>query len=171
MRFSVLTVSDSSSQNPSLDKSGPLLIELFSNSLKFIEKAQLIDYKIVPDDRKEIVDYLHNNITEVDCILTTGGTGFAKRDVTPEATKEVIERECPGIVTSLLVGGLRSTPFAALTRLTAGISGNCLIINLPGSPKAVQEGFVILEEILPHAISLLKEDFDEIKKDHENISH
>jgi molybdenum cofactor synthesis domain-containing protein len=171
MRFCVLTVSDSSSKNQSLDKSGPLLVELFLNSTKFNEKSQLIDYKIVSDDKNEISAYLRNNIAKADCILTTGGTGFAKRDVTPEATKEVIQRDCPGIVASLLIGGLRATPFAALTRLAAGIADNCLIINLPGSPKAVQEGFVILEEILPHAISLLNDNNDDIIKMHKSISH
>ncbi|KAL3085151.1 hypothetical protein niasHS_010220 [Heterodera schachtii] len=146
-----------------MDKSGPLLVELLQNSLLIRRgrKVTVANYTIVSDEKSKIVEYLREYSTKVDCILTSGGTGFSKRDVTPEATKEVIEKECPGIAVALLKKGLDITPFAALTRLTAGIAGNCLIINLPGSPKAVREGFEVIEPILSHAIAIVKGDESE----------
>uniref|UniRef100_A0A183CDX0 MoCF_biosynth domain-containing protein n=1 Tax=Globodera pallida TaxID=36090 RepID=A0A183CDX0_GLOPA len=163
MNFSVLIVSDSSDKDQKLDKSGPLLVELLKNSALIGRggKATVADYTVVPDEKSKIVAYLREYSAKVDCILTSGGTGFSKRDVTPEATREVIESECPGIAVALLKKGLDITPFAALTRLTAGIAGNCLIINLPGSPKAVREGFEVLEPILNHAIAIIKGDESE----------
>jgi len=167
MRVSILTVSDSSSMDKSLDRSGPILIELLRNSPKLA--AKIVCYSIVPDEQDKIEQLLRKYCTLSDVILTTGGTGLSKRDVTPEATKRVIEREVNGISTALLISGLKSTPFAALSRLVAGTVGQCLIVNLPGSRNAVREGFSVLESILNHAVSLIKEEKTEVDKTHKHI--
>jgi molybdenum cofactor synthesis domain-containing protein len=170
MKICILTISDTAHKKRELDRSGPLLIELLHNSKKISPAAEIIDYNVVPDEKADIRGYLLANYCRADCILTTGGTGLSKRDVTPEATKEVLERECHGIIMALMVRGIQSTPLAALSRLTAGTVGNCLIVNLPGSPKAVQEGFEVLEDIMPHAVSLLKDKVEEIAHVHEATS-
>lgn len=119
MRVSVLTVSDSSSRDNSLDKSGPLLVELLKASTK-IQPVDVVGHAIVPDDVNAIFAALESMYGRSDVVLTTGGTGLSPRDVTPEATKKIIEKECPGIVTALLMRSLQATPMAALTRLAAG---------------------------------------------------
>ncbi|KAI6189865.1 Gephyrin [Aphelenchoides bicaudatus] len=164
MQFGLLTVSDTCFQDPSQDKSGPTLQECLNSHEKLAGSKFVTG--IVPDDKERIKQWLIEQIPQVDVILTTGGTGFSSRDVTPEATREIIERPCPGIVVALLKVGLEKTPLAALSRPEAGICKQCLIVNLPGSPKACRESVPVLAEILPHAVSLLQEDKKQVQQTH-----
>jgi molybdenum cofactor synthesis domain-containing protein len=113
---------------------------------------------VVPDERDLIQETLVSWSDEqgLDLILTTGGTGFALRDVTPEATLAIIEREAPGLAEAMRLEGIKKTPHAMLSRATAGIRGQTLIVNLPGSPKAVREGLEVMLPALPHGIEILK---------------
>lgn len=151
MLFSVLTVSDRCSRGECEDKSGPLLCELLKND------GEVIKYAVVADDRDEIKKMLIRVCDELksDIVFTTGGTGFSPRDITPEATKEVIEREAPGISEAIRYESLKITPKAMLSRAVSGIRGKTLIINLPGSPKAVKESLETVLPVLPHAIETL----------------
>jgi len=114
---------------------------------------------ILPDDesviRQTLIDWVDGN--EVDIILTTGGTGFSHRDVTPEATRSVIEREAPGLAEAMRAASLKITPHAMLSRVVAGIRNKTLIINLPGSPKGAVENLQVVMPVLPHAVQLLQE--------------
>lgn len=154
IRFGLLTVSDRSARGEREDLAGPALKTL-------LEAAgyQVALISIVPDDIDSISSILvHWSDTEpVDIILTTGGTGFAPRDVTPEATWAVIQKPAPGIAEAARAFSLKITPHAMLSRNTAGIRGKTLIINLPGSPKAAQEILEYLLPILPHAVALIQE--------------
>lgn len=151
MFFSVLTVSDRCSRGECNDKSGVLLCELLS------EYGSISEYTVVPDEADEISSALKKMCDEVksDVVFTTGGTGFAPRDVTPEATKAVIEREAPGISEAIRYESLKITPKAMLSRAVSGIRGKTLIINLPGSPKAVKESLEAVLPVLPHAVETL----------------
>ena len=151
MLISVITVSDRCSKKLCEDKSGPLIFELLSHI------ADTAEYVIVPDEKEIISAELVRLCDEVksDIIFTTGGTGFAPRDVTPEATKAVIEKEVPGIPEAIRAKSLEITPKAMLSRATAGIRGKTLIINLPGSPKAVRESFEVVMPVLQHAVETL----------------
>ncbi|UCC73398.1 MAG: MogA/MoaB family molybdenum cofactor biosynthesis protein [Gemmatimonadota bacterium] len=152
IRVSILTVSDGVAAGKREDASGAILDEWVEEHGWF-----LVDHRVVPDGTSEIATALSRwaDGGEVDLILTTGGTGFGPRDVTPEATTAVLQRPAPGLAEALRVAGMRSTPFAALSRGVAGIRGSSLIVNLPGSAKAVREGLEVLEQILPHAVGLL----------------
>ncbi len=154
MRIGILTISDRASQGVYEDKSGPALREMIQQH--FNEDVDLTH--IVPDDFMEIKRALQKwcDDAHLDLILTTGGTGFAPRDVTPEATKQVIEREAPGLVQAMIASSLQKTPHAMLTRMVAGIRGTTLIVNLPGSPKAACENLAVILPALPHAIELLR---------------
>jgi molybdenum cofactor synthesis domain-containing protein len=156
-RFGILTVSDRSSRGKREDVSGPLLKDLVEQ--QGWETAQM---GIVPDELVEISNTLIEwaDSGAMDVILTTGGTGFAPRDITPEATLKVVQRRTPGLVEAIRVESLRITPHAMLSRAEAGIRGRVLIINLPGSPKAVRENFGVILPVLPHAIDLLRDDPD-----------
>lgn len=154
MVFAVLCVSDRCSNGVCQDKSGPLIREMVSPLGKAVE------YVVVPDEKDEIekaLIYLCDDV-KVDVVLTTGGTGFAPRDITPEATKAVIEREAPGIVEAIRMKSLQITPKAMLSRAVSGIRKKSLIINLPGSPKAVKESLEFVLPVLPHAIEVLSGD-------------
>lgn len=154
MLISVVTASDRCSKKLCEDKSGPLIFDLLSDI------AEAAEYVVIPDEKDVIAAELARLCDEVksDIIFTTGGTGFAPRDVTPEATKAVIEKEVPGIPEAIRAKSLEITPKAMLSRATAGIRGKTLIINLPGSPKAVRESLEIVKPVLEHAVETLSGD-------------
>lgn len=154
MRIGILTISDRASQGVYEDQSGPALRDVIAKH--FGEDVDLMH--IVPDEFMEIKRALLKwcDDAHLDLILTTGGTGFSPRDVTPEATKQVIEREAPGLVQAMIAASLHKTPHAMLSRMVAGIRGHTLIVNLPGSPKAACENLHTILPAIPHAIELLR---------------
>lgn len=157
LRVSILTVSDRSFAGEREDLSGPLLEDLVKEQGWLIAQTG-----IVPDEMAEIskilVEWADSGI--VDVILTTGGTGFAPRDITPEATLSIIERRAPGLVEAIRSKSLAITPHAMLSRAEAGIRGKVVIVNLPGSPKAVKENFEVISPVLTHAVALLRDSPD-----------
>jgi molybdopterin adenylyltransferase len=148
----VITISDSCYRKESEDRSGPALVAALESCGIQVEYRE-----IVPDDRSTIVSVLQKHIqrSDIHLIVTTGGTGFSPRDVTPEATREVIERPAPGIAEILRRAGASQTPLTWLSRGEAGIAGNKLIINLPGSTKAMAHSVEVLRPLLFHALDLL----------------
>ncbi|XP_056248852.1 gephyrin a isoform X4 [Seriola aureovittata] len=165
-RVGILTVSDSCFKNLAEDRSGVNLKDLVHDPS--LLGGVISAYKIVPDEINEIKETLLEwcDEQELNLILTTGGTGFAPRDVTPEATREVIEREAPGMALAMLMGSLNVTPLGMLSRPVCGIRGKTLIINLPGSKKGSQECFQFILPALPHAIDLLREATVRVKSTH-----
>uniref|UniRef100_A0A3P8S490 Gephyrin n=1 Tax=Amphiprion percula TaxID=161767 RepID=A0A3P8S490_AMPPE len=165
-RVGILTVSDSCYKNLAEDRSGVNLKDLVHDPS--LLGGVISAYKIVPDEIDEIKETLLEwcDEQELNLILTTGGTGFAPRDVTPEATREVIEREAPGMALAMLMGSLNVTPLGMLSRPVCGIRGKTLIINLPGSKKGSQECFQFILPALPHAIDLLREATVRVKSTH-----
>ncbi|XP_072313355.1 gephyrin a isoform X3 [Eucyclogobius newberryi] len=165
-RVGILTVSDSCFKNLAEDRSGVNLKDLVHDPS--LLGGVIAAYKIVPDEIDEIKDTLLEwcDEHELNLILTTGGTGFAPKDVTPEATREVIEREAPGMALAMLMGSLNVTPLGMLSRPVCGIRGKTLIINLPGSKKGSQECFQFILPALPHAIDLLREANVRVKATH-----
>jgi len=155
IRFAILTISDRSSRGQRPDASGPALVKAIS-----AHSWQAVHREILPDE----IDILRNHLLslsesgEIDIIITTGGTGFSPRDITPEATLGVIERPAPGLVEAMRSDSLRITHHAMLSRAAAGIRGRTLIINLPGSPKGAVENFNIVAPVLEHAVQLLHDD-------------
>ncbi len=152
MNFGVICVSDRCSKGLCEDKSGPAIID----TLTALGKTK--EYLVVPDEKEKIEEaliYLCDDV-KTDVVLTTGGTGFSPRDITPEATKAVIEREAPGIAEAIRMKSLEITPKAMLSRAVSGIRKSTLIINLPGSPKAVKEALQFVLPVLPHAVEVLK---------------
>ena len=151
-RAAVLTVSDKGSQGTREDTSGPAIVaELQAIGIEVISTA------ILPDERRQIADQLRRWALDdgFNLIITSGGTGPAPRDWTPEATRDVIEREMPGLAELVRAEGAKKTPLAVLSRGIAGICGHCLIINLPGSTRAVREGMETLKPVLPHALQMV----------------
>ena len=155
MRIAVLTISDRSAQGEREDRSGPLIQEI---ALK--RGWEVIAVDIVADEQIAIEERLASwcDSGEIDLVLTTGGTGFSRRDRTPEATRKVVEKLAPGLTEAMRARSMSKTPHAMLSRAVAGIRKSTLIVNLPGSPKAVEENLAVIIPALPHAIQLLRED-------------
>ena len=154
IRVAILTISDRSYRGERPDASGPALTD-YSLS----QNWEVIASLIVPDEKVQIISVMREWISgnSIDIILTTGGTGFAPRDITPEATLEVIEKLAPGLAEAMRLSSLQKTPHAMLTRGICGIAGRTIIINLPGSPRAAVENLQAIANVLPHAIELLQE--------------
>jgi len=155
IRFGILTLSDRSSRGERPDTSGVELARLVQT-----EGWSVAKQAILPDSepaiRASLIEWADGG--EVDIILTTGGTGFSPRDVTPEATRAVLDRDAPGLTEAMRSVGLKITPHAMLSRAVAGIRKRTLIINLPGSPKGAVENLRVVLSVLPHAVQLLRED-------------
>ena len=152
IRAVVITVSDACSRGERKDESGEVLVQLLKEM-----GAEIVATKIVSDDLEPLTQTLRKfaDRPDVDLIVTTGGTGFAPRDNTPEATLAVIEREAPGLAEAMRMETLKNTPMAMISRGVCGICFRTLIINLPGSPKAVRESFAIIKPVLEHAVALI----------------
>ena len=148
----VITVSDACSRGERKDESGAALVELLKEM-----GASVVATEIVPDDLDPLAEKLRQyaDREDVNLIITTGGTGVAPRDNTPEATRAVIEREAPGLAEAMRMETLKQTPMSMISRGVCGLRSNALIINLPGSPAGVRACFAIVKPVLPHAIALL----------------
>jgi molybdopterin adenylyltransferase len=153
IRVAILTVSDRSSRGEREDLSGPMLAKIIDQAPFKLQKTALL-----PDEFEQIREILiaWSDSGDIDLILTTGGTGFAPRDITPEATLAVIEKNAPGLAEAMRQVSMKITPHAMLSRSVAGIRKSTLIVNLPGSPKAAKENFETVFSVLPHAIELLQ---------------
>jgi len=155
MRFGIITLSDRSSRGEREDLSGPALASFLQT-----ENCSVLKQLILPDDESALRQTLAewSDSGELDVILTTGSTGFAPRDIAPEATKAVVQKEAPGLAELMRSESLKKTKHAALSRAAAGIRGRTIIINLPGSPKGALENLGFIFPILPHAVQLLQDD-------------
>jgi len=148
----ILTISDKGSRGERIDTSGGLIKEIVEQKLG----ARVEKYEVVPDEKRTVIEKLKEMVDAgIDLILTTGGTGLSPRDVTPEATMEVIEKEVPGIEEAMRMKGLEKTPRSMLSRGVAGVRKGSLIINLPGSPKAVSESLEVVLQAIPHALDII----------------
>ena len=148
----ILTISDRCSRGEREDLSGKVIRELIKNL-----PLQVVKYEIIPDEvdiiKAKLIDY--SDKLKVDLVLTDGGTGFTPRDVTPEATRAVIDKEVPGIAEAMRSGCFKASPRAILSRAVAGMRGRTLIINFPGSPKAVKESLEVIMDIIVHALDMI----------------
>jgi molybdopterin adenylyltransferase len=153
IRAVVITTSDACSVGEREDTSGEMLVQLLTEL-----GAEIVAKEIINDDLEPLAAKLiaYSDRTDVNLIVTTGGTGFGPRDNTPEATRNVIEREAPGLAEAMRIGTLKQTPMAMISRGVCGIRSGTLIVNLPGSPKAVRESFEIIRPVLSHAVALLE---------------
>jgi molybdopterin adenylyltransferase len=149
----IITISDKASRGERADRSGPLIRESFA-----AVDCKVVGYEVIPDEADVIAKKLKHwaDMGHMDIILTTGGTGLAPRDVTPDATLSVIDKEVPGLAEMMRVRSFGITPKAMLSRAVAGMRKGCLIINLPGSPKAVAECLEVIMPVLPHAVDVIK---------------
>ena len=153
LNVGILTISDKGSYGQRHDESGEVIRDSLSPS-----DSHVIKYEIIPDE----VDIISRKLAEwadegqLDIIITTGGTGLSQRDVTPEATLSIVDKVAPGFAEAMRVKTLNTTPMAMLSRATAGVRGQCLIINLPGSPKAVGECLEVILPAIPHAVEIIK---------------
>jgi molybdopterin adenylyltransferase len=152
----ILTISDKGSRGERQDKSGEAIREILSSI-----DVSIVNYDMVPDEQDLIVEKLVKWADNLDVVVTTGGTGLTPRDVTPEATLAVVDRIVPGFAEAMRAESLKKTPHAMLSRAVVGTRGKCLIINLPGSPKAVRECLEVILPALPHAVETLKDQSDE----------
>jgi len=152
-KVGILTISDKGSRGERQDKSGEAIREILSSM-----DVRIANYDIIPDEKELIVAKLVKWVDEgdLDVLITTGGTGLTPRDVTPEATLAVVDRIVPGFAEAMRAESLKKTPMAMLSRAVAGTRGRCLIINLPGSTKAVRECLEVILPALPHAVETLK---------------
>jgi molybdenum cofactor synthesis domain-containing protein len=151
MNAAVLTVSDRVSRGEAHDASGDALEELLRADGHEVER------RVVPDEAHEIASAIEDLAASADVVLTTGGTGLAPRDVTPEATRTVLHREAPGIAEALRADSIAKTPHGLLSRGVAGVVGRSLVVNLPGSPGACRDGYTVLRPALGHAVALLRD--------------
>ncbi|KPK24211.1 MAG: cytoplasmic protein [Dehalococcoidia bacterium SG8_51_3] len=153
LTIGILTISDKGARGQRYDESGQTIRDIFSDL-----GSDIVGYEIVPDEmdiiRQKLAEWADNK--ETDVIITTGGTGLGERDVTPEATIAVVDRIVPGLAEAMRAASLSKTPMAILSRATAGVRGRCLIINLPGSPKAVRECLEVVLPAIPHAVDIIK---------------
>ena len=153
LNIGILTISDKGWLGQRYDESGKAI----RDSLSVLDSS-VVKYEVVPDE----VDVIAGKLTEwadeggIDIILTTGGTGLGQRDVTPEATLSVVDKVAPGFTEMMRAETFKATPYAMLSRAVAGVRGKCLIINLPGSPKAVQECLRVVLPVIPHATEIIK---------------
>jgi molybdenum cofactor synthesis domain-containing protein len=154
LRVGILTMSDTGASGSREDTSGAAVREIMEGS-----GATVARYALLPDEQPQISAMLRTwaDSGDVNLILTTGGTGLSLRDVTPDATREVLDRETPGIAELMRVEGIRHTPMAALSRAIAGTRGRALIVNLPGSEKGVRESLAAILPVLPHAVDILND--------------
>lgn len=155
MRIGIITISDRSSKGERTDLSGPALEDLIKT-----QGWEVVGMDIIPDELQVIKDTLitWSESGEYDLILTTGGTGFSPRDITPEATLQVIERETPGLAEAMRAESLKVTPHAMMSRSRAGIRRQTLIVNLPGSPRAAVENLSVILPVVEHAVDLLTDE-------------
>ncbi len=153
LTIGILTISDKGARGQRYDESGQTIRDIFSDL-----GSDIAGYEIVPDEMdvicQKLAEWADNK--ETDVIITTGGTGLGERDVTPEATIAVLDRVVPGLAEAMRAASLSKTPMAMLSRATAGVRGKCLIINLPGSPKAVRECLEVVLPAIPHAVDIIK---------------
>ncbi len=153
LTIGILTISDKGARGQRYDESGQTIRDIFSDL-----GSDIVSCEIVPDEmdiiRQKLAEWSDNK--ETDVIITTGGTGLGERDVTPEATIAVVDRVVPGLAEAMRADSLSKTPMAMLSRATAGVRGKCLIINLPGSPKAVRECLEVVLPAIPHAVDIIK---------------
>ena len=153
MKTAVLTISTRVSRREADDESGPLLAHLAEDA-----GCDVSAMEVIPDDPALIEDRLHNYVDEeYALVFTTGGTGFTPDDHTPEATRAVIERDAPGLAEAMRAASLKKTPHGMLSRAVSGIAGKTLIVNFPGSPKAVEELFEVIAPVLEHAVGTLND--------------
>ena len=161
-KVAIITISDRGSKGEREDSSGPLIREMVKDL-----PGEVVHYEVIPDEKEIIIEALKKSTDQLnaDLVLTTGGTGLSPRDVTPDATLKVIDKEIPGFSEAMRAESLKKTPHAMISRAICGIRGSSLIVNLPGSPKSVKENLSVILPALPHALSKLKGDPSECGQD------